>query len=132
MMRAVLVGGLVVGGGCVSAQRTTYTQAFARTATNVQTFDLKYTAESILDGETLKVTVTSEEQCRTSATPIYRRTAHIERKPAQVGLPIFTPLYLAIYGVAGAGYGAVIYADTSADDQSTGIALMGVGGALLT
>jgi len=91
---------------------TTYSDTLVSRRTAVDTIpgSLRYAAASRLAAQTLQVTLTSSESCRSTVTPTYHRTAHVVHEVQGA----WTPGYTAALGVLSVATGAFLYLD--ADD----------------
>src|SRR5215475_6703106 len=126
---------------------TTYSHTLLTTRTSVVTNpnSMSYTSTVEVEGHDLLVTLRSEESCRTSMVPIYRKEAHVARKPTTgpLGL-VMSPTTSLITGLVLGGLGVYSYvrADslamtgesnqhTPADYRTTGLVSVAIGGGLL-
>lgn len=133
---------------CVTVESsTTYSHTLLTTRTSVVTNpnSTSYTSTVEVEGHDLLVTVRSEESCRTSVVPIYRKEAHIARNPTAGPFgQVMSPTTSLIAGLVLGGLGVYSYLNadslamtgesnqhTPADYRTTGLACGAVGGGLL-
>jgi len=133
---------------CATVQSsTTYSHTLLTTRTSVVTNpnSTSYTSTVEVEGHDLLVTLRSEESCRTSVVPIYRKEAHVARNPTAGPLgQTISPTTSLIAGLALGGLGAYSYLRagslamtdesnhaTPADYRTTGLVSGAIGGVLL-
>lgn len=133
---------------CTTVQSsTTYSHTLLTTRTSVVTNpdSISYTSTVEVEGHDLLVTLRSEESCRTSVVPIYRKEAHVARSPTAGPLgTAISPRTTLLAGLLLGGLGTYSYlaADslamtgesdhhTPADYRTTGLVSGAIGGGLL-
>lgn len=126
---------------------TTYSHTLVTTRTSVVTNpnSTSYTSTVAVEGHDLLVTLRSEDSCRTSVIPVYRKEAHIVRHPTAGPLGVvISPTTSLIAGLLLGGLGGYSYANadrlamtedsnkyTPADYRTTGVVSAAIGGGLL-
>jgi hypothetical protein len=134
---------------CVTIESsTTYSHTLLTRRTSVTTNpnSTSYTAATQIEGHDLLVALRSEESCRTSVVPIYRKEAHITRRPTAdpVGRAL-APTTTLIAGLVLGGAGIYSYLDadrlammsgqssqrTPGDYRNAGLASATIGAGLL-
>lgn len=139
-----MVASALVLTSCVKINtRTEYAEVFVEEQTSVHPVagSVEYQPTASIHGTTLTVVLRQQERCKTTKTPVYRKTAHHAREPE--GNSLFRPLYVALYGAGAIALGGALYlapeensntasdSGQATDNRSAGLAIGAVGVGLL-